>query len=168
MHTVSCYVTHTHVHSCIYICTYIHTWKDTTASTIHVNYPDNNKCGGTSCVCTITWLHCPRVPHGDHHLISDQAIHCSVPRVDHVPLVDALVHFVHSYIYCTCRLHMLLSWQHTVSYSTECFCVTQVMPFENAICTCILYVLYLVCPPTITFPPRVLIEHKPHATVVKV
>ena len=110
MHTVSCYVTHTHVHPCIYICTYIHTWKDTTASTIHVNYPDNNKCGGTSCVCTITWLHCPRVPHGDHHLISDQAIHCSVPRVDHIPLVDALVHFVHSYIYCTCRLHMLLSW----------------------------------------------------------
>ena len=132
-----------HPHTCMlsYIQMYVHTHMEghhRQYNTCKLSW--HNKCGGTSCVCTITWLHCPRVPHGDHHLISDQAIHCSVPRADHVPLVDALVHFVHSYIYCTCCLHMLLSW--------PTHCIIQYRMFlrytSDAFWKCYLH-LYFVC-----------------------
>lgn len=139
MHTVSCFVTHTHVYSCVFICTYMeghHHQCDTCALSWQMwQY--------FTCVYLYSTCVWPTVPLGDNQLISDHWINCWVPRTDYVPLVGALVYFVHSYIYCTCHLHMLLSWPtHCIVQYRMSLCYTSDTYLHLYFCTCCIQSVY--------------------------
>ena len=108
LHT--CNTTHTHVH----FCTYIHTCIA----------GQHHQCGSRN----LSWqyqmwqcsmwdnvpLHGCTVPqsHSEIVILLVVAHTCWVPRTDPVPLMGALVHFVHSYVCCTCFLCFPLVQRH--------------------------------------------------------